>query len=711
MKLMENDLINDLIVRLKTYQTDDEIKLINDAISFAINVHRNQYRKSGEPYYYHLIEVAKILTEIKLDNSSIASGLLHDSIEDTNTSLDEIKDKFGNEIANLVNGLTKINKFSLKINNLKLGENYRKLLLAASEDLRVILIKLADRLHNMRTLDFFEDESKKIRIALETQEIYAPLAQRLGIRDWQEQLEDLSFQKINPEARSSIIDRLDYLNNHDDNIIDEIRYELKKLLLSEEINCSINGRLKSPFSIWNKIKNKDISFEQLSDIMAFRIITNSTRECYKALGIIHRRFSYIQGRFKDFISSPKSNGYRSLHTSVIGPKNKKIEIQFRSNAMDQISEYGVAAHWKYKDPKISNVKDTKEYRWMHDLLELMDNSTTQDELIENSKIKLFQDNIYVFSPKGDLMELPKNATPVDFAYSIHSEIGDKCVAAKINGKLQPLKMKLNNGDQVEIFTSKSAQPSPLWERFAVTTKVKSHLRKFMRSKKMNEHVSFGKDILINQFKKEKIDFNEEAIIKFLPDFNSNNIENLYQLIGSGSITAIAVLKKIFPELKIKSIRKNIENLNQPIKLKGLTMGMSYHLAGCCSPIKGDHIVGIVTAGLGVSVHTIDCQTLDSYSDSPERWLDISWETDNDNSQLLISRISIVLTNKAGSLGKVTHAIAKNNGNISNIHFTNRKIDFFEMVIDIEVRDNNHLNNIIAALRLLPEISSLERVKG
>ena len=504
---------------------------------------------------------------------------------------------------------------------------------------------------------------------------------------------------------------MEYLNKKDENIIDNISYELKKLFLEENIKCQIHGRLKTPLSIWNKIKNKDISFELLSDIMAFRVITNSTRECYKALGIIHRQFTFIQGRFKDFISSPKSNGYRSLHTSVIGPNNRKIEIQFRSNVMNQIAEFGVAAHWKYKDPKISKENDIKEYKWIYDLVELMENSSSQDELIDNSKMKLFQENIYVFSPKGDVFELPKNATPIDFAYSIHSEIGDKCVACKINGKLQPLKMKLKNGDQVEIITSTNAQPSPLWERFTVTSKVKSQVRRFMKSKKIDEHIVFGKEILKNLFERENIEFSEIAVKNVLKNYNCKKINNLYELIGSGSVTASSVIKSIFPELKFKTKKSNKRSINQPIKLKGLTVGMTYHLAGCCSPIKGDQIVGIVTAGLGVAVHTVECETLESYSDSPERWLDVSWETDNDIDQLSISRINIILTNKAGSLGKAANVIAKNNGNIANIRFSSRKVDFFEIMIDIEVRDKNHLSNIVAALRLLSEVSSVERIKG
>ena len=636
--------------------------------------------------------------------------MLHDIVEDTPITIDEIKKNFGEEISNLVDGLTKINKLSLKKNNQKLGENYRKLLLATSQDLRVILIKLADRLHNMKTIDYLNDQEKIIRISFETQEIYAPLAQRLGVREWQEQLEDLAFKKLNPDARSSIIDRLNHLNKIDENIIEDINNELKNLFTEEGVNCEIIGRIKSPYSIWNKIKNKNLSFEQLSDIMAFKIITNSSRDCYKALGAVHRKYSYIQGRFKDFISSPKPNGYRSLHTTIIGPKNKKIEIQFKSKVMNQIAEFGIAAHWKYKNPKIAKEKETKEYQWLYDLLELLENSSSQEELINNSKIKLFEDNVYVFSPKGDVFELPKGATSIDFAYSIHSEIGDKCVGCKINGKAQPLKTILKNGDQVEIITSSSASPSPLWERIAVTSKVKSQLRKFLRSKKKNEHIKFGSEILKNSFEKEELEYSEQAINKIINLFNCNSIDNLFELVGSGSLTASSVLKKIYPELKFNKIKSNVKS-SQGVKLKGLTLGMSYNLAGCCSPIQGDKIVGIVTAGLGVSIHTIDCETLNSYSDSPERWLDVSWDIDNESQQLLVSRISVTLINKPGSLGKVTSVIAKNNGNISNIRFYTRKVDFYELIIDIEVRNNIHLTNIIAALRLLSEVSSVERVKG
>ena len=391
---MENKKIKELIDLAVSYIPKSEVKVISKAITFSSQAHDKQLRKSGEPYINHPIEVAKILTGIKLDVSSIVTGLLHDTVEDTIITTSEIKNIFGNEVSNLVDGLTKINKFSLKVKNLKLGENYRKLLLAATKDLRVILIKLADRLHNMQTLRFVDNHHKRISTSLETLDIYAPLAQRLGMREWQDKLEDLSFQFINPEARNSILERLEYLNSKDVNVVDEIRYELNKSFIDENVDCKIYGRIKSPYSIWNKIKNKDISFEQLSDIMAFRIITNSTRECYKLLGVTHRKYSYIHGRFKDFISSPKINGYRALHTSVIGPQNRKIEIQFRSNVMNQIAEFGVAAHWKYKDPKEIKERDTKEYRWMHELLDLMNSSSSQDELIENSKIRFFQDNIY-----------------------------------------------------------------------------------------------------------------------------------------------------------------------------------------------------------------------------------------------------------------------------------------------------------------------------
>ncbi len=697
--------------KLIFYLNSDDKNKVYNALKLSENVHSNQLRKSGDPFILHPLEVAKILTSIKLDADSISAGLLHDTVEDTNLSIDDINKKFGKQISDLVQGLTKISKYSLKVNNQKFGENYKKLILATTKDIRVILVKLADRLHNMRTLNFIDDVNKKNNIALETLEVFAPLAQRLGMKEWQDELEDLSFKIINPEARKSVIDRLEYLKSKDENIVDEIRYELKKIFLKEDIFCKIEGRIKSPFSIWNKIKNKNISFEQLSDIMAFRIVTNSTRECYRCLGIIHRRYPYIQGRFKDFISAPKSNGYRALHSSVMGPKNKKIEIQFRSNVMNQIADFGVAAHWKYKDPKKINEKDTKEYIWIHDLVDSMNTSNSQDELIANSKLKVFQNDIYVFTPKGDVIELPKNATSIDFAYAIHTQVGDKCVAVKINEKLQPLKTILQNGDQIEIITSETSQPSPLWERFAVTTKVRSQLRRFFRSKKKDEYIIFGREILYSFFQKENYEISSSVEKKITNEYKIKNMENLYELIGSGSITAASVLKKIYPEYNYVSNIKSNANKNLSVQLKGLTAGMSYHLAGCCSPLLGDNIVGIVTAGIGVAVHTVDCQTLRSYEDTPDRWLNLSWDLNSNLNILSNSKIVVVLENKPGSLGKITTVIAKNNGNISNINFSVRKLDFFEIIIDIEVRNSNHLQNIIAALRMEPEVSSLERLKG
>ena len=706
-----NKKIHKEIELITSYLNTEEKNKVRHALKLSEEAHSDQLRKSGDPFITHPLEVAKILTSIKLDADSIVAGLLHDTLEDTNLNIKEINKNFGNQIVELVDGLTKINKYSLKVNNQKFGENYKKLILATTKDLRVILVKLADRLHNMRTIQFIKDANKKTKIALETLEVFAPLAQRLGMKEWQDELEDLSFEVINPDAKKTIIERLEYLKSKDDNIVDEIRYELKNIFFREDIFCKVEGRIKTPYSIWNKIKNKNISFEQLSDIMAFRVITNSTRECYRCLGVIHRQYPYIQGRFKDFISAPKSNGYRALHTSVMGPKNKKIEIQFRSNVMDQIADFGVASHWKYKDPKKIKEKDAREYKWVHDLVDSMNSSFTQDELIQNSKIRVFQNDIFVFTPKGDLIELPKNATPVDFAYAIHSQIGDKCVAAKINDKLQPLKTILKNGDQIEIITSENSQPSPLWRRFAVTTKVKSQLRRFFRFKKKEEHIIFGREILINYFQKENYEFNKNIEQKILKDFNYTSIDEVYALIGSGEITALSVIKKIYPEYNYIPVSKFNESIQNPIKLKGLTAGMSYHLAGCCSPLKGDSIVGIVTAGIGVAVHTLDCDTLSSYQDTPDRWLNISWDNQNNLPTVSNSRIVVVLFNIPGSLGKVTTVIAKNNGNISNILFSVRKADFFEIIIDIEVRDANHLQNIIAALRMEKEVSSLERLKG
>ena len=479
----------------------------------------------------------------------------------------------------------------------------------------------------------------------------------------------------------------------------------------ENIKSKVEGRLKKPYSIWLKIKNKNITFEQLSDIMAFRIILNSSHYCYQALGVIHKNFSMVPGRFKDFISVPKENGYRSLHTTIIGPKNKKIEIQIRSKAMHEIAEFGVAAHWKYKDPKEVKEKDSKEYNWLHNLIEIIDQVPTKDEINNYTRIQLFKDYVYVFSPKGDIYELPKNATSIDFAYAVHSEVGDSCIGTKINGKMQPLNMKLNNGDQIEIITSNESTPSPLWRRFAVTSRVRSRIKKFIRSQKRDEYITLGKEIINSSFENENLNFNENILKKSLNKFNVKNIEDLYQMLGSGTFTPTSVLKSIYPEFKINNSENKKNKKNKPILLKGLTPGMAYNLSRCCSPIPGDKIVGIITAGSGVLIHTIDCETLESLSNMPERWLDVSWEYDPKNSKFQVGRIKIIIINKHGSLGIVSTAIANNNGNISNIHFDNRNKDFYELSVDIEVRNSNHLKNIIAALRIEEVTSSIERIKG
>ena len=703
--------IESIINSIKTYDPNVNSDQILKAYEFSKKVHSKQIRASGVPYLEHPIQVAKLLTEIKLDGPSIVTGLLHDTVEDTETSILEIKNKFGNEITYLVDGLTKINQLSLKKNFDSSSENFRKLLLATSQDIRVILIKLADRLHNMRTLHYFKDNNKKYRIAYETQEIYAPLAQRLGIKEWQDELEDYSFKIVNPDARNSIIERLNYLNKKDESIIDDIRYSLQLLLNKEGINSKVEGRLKNPYSIWLKIKTKNITFEQLSDIMAFRIIVNSSRYCYQALGAIHKNYSMVPGRFKDFISVPKENGYRSVHTTIIGPKNKKIEIQIRSNAMHEIAEYGVAAHWKYKDPKQIKERDSKEYQWLHDLVDIIEHATSSNDLMKNTSMQLFKDSIYVFSPKGDIFELPKNATSIDFAYAIHSEIGDRCIGTKVNGKMQPLNIKLNNGDQIEIITSEESSPSPLWKRFAVTSKVRSRIRRFIRSQKRDEYIKFGKEILSHSFKNENLNYSENVLMTILKKYNTKKLEDLYEMVGSGTFTAKSIIKTIYPELKLRNNNKKINKNVKPVRLKGLTPGMAYHLSECCSPIPGDQIVGIISPGEGVLVHTIDCETLESYSDSPDRWLDVSWEYDTKNTKLQVGRIRIIIVNKPGSLGIISTLIAKNNGNISNIHFDSRSKDFYKLSIDIEVRDSNHLNNIIAALRLENITSFIERIKN
>jgi GTP diphosphokinase / guanosine-3',5'-bis(diphosphate) 3'-diphosphatase len=658
-----------------------------------------------------------------MDTGTIVTAILHDTLEDTSATYDELKSKFGKEVADLVNGVSKLTRIESQTVEGKQAENFRKLLLAMSEDIRVLLVKLADRLHNMRTIEAIENPEKRRRIALETLEIYAPLAERVGVHTIKEELEDLAFGQLNQDARESISNRLAFLRSEGTDIVENIIDELTKLLKDAGIEADITGREKTRYSIWKKMQRKNVAFEQLSDIMAFRVLVDTTEQCYMVLGLIHSRYPSVPGRFKDYISTPKPNGYRSIHTTVMGPSRQRVEIQIRTHEMDEQADLGVAAHWAYKSGKPPSLKDVKKYRWLRELLEILEHEQHPEDFWENTKLELFQDQVFVFSPKGDLTELPNGATPIDFAYAVHSDIGNKCVGAKINGRIAPLNTRLANGDQVEIITSKTQAPSPTWERFVVTGKARSHIRKYIRNQQRGEYVTLGKAMLQKIFRQEGYEFTEKAVSGVLSQFSADESDDIYAKIGSGLLVARDVFKAIFPGHKTEMVKRPAADMdkavmvkmhgerNAPMPIRGLIPGMAVHFARCCHPLPGDRIVGIVTTGKGVTIHTIDCDTLETFADTPERWLDVSWGEGPNTPEAHVGRILVTFQNEQGALATMSTVIAKNGGNIVNLKITSRSVDFWDLTVDVYVSDTKHLNNIIAALRATPVISSVERARG
>jgi GTP diphosphokinase / guanosine-3',5'-bis(diphosphate) 3'-diphosphatase len=707
----------ELVERVKAYDPQADESALNRAYVFSMKAHGAQKRASGDPYFSHPVEVAGILARMKLDAASIITGLLHDTVEDTLATLEDIERLFGADIARLVDGVTKLSRLELQSDQTKQAENFRKLVLAMSEDIRVLLVKLADRLHNMRTLHFVKDEEKRRRIARETMEIYAPLAERIGMHEMKDELEDLAFAELYPDARQSIIARLAFLREKGGDLAERIIDELNETLAKGGLEAEVSGREKTAYSVWRKMQKKNVGFEQLSDIMAFRVVVDTVEQCYHALGVIHSRYPVVPGRFKDYISTPKPNNYSSLHTGVIGPEKQRIEVQIRTKEMHEVAELGVAAHWVYKQgaPKTEG----RQYRWLRELLDILEHASDPQEFLEHTKLEMFQDQVFCFTPKGDLIALPRGATPVDFAYAVHSVIGDTCVGVKINGRLTPLRTQLANGDQVEIITSKAQTPSPTWERFVVTGKARARIRRFIRTQQRQQYLDLGKAILQKAFRHDGHDFSEKALEGVLKTFNCEGVEDLYVAVGEGLATGREVVHAIYPPrpdakpakvvpLAAARGKKALENA---VPIRGLIPGMALHFAGCCHPLPGDRIVGIVTTGKGVTIHTIDCDALANFAETPERWLDVAWNREGDSETGHVGRINVTLGNEPGSLGSLTTVIGKHRGNITNLKITNRSADFFEILVDIEVTDVRHLTNIIAALRATPVINSVERARG
>ncbi len=707
----------ELIELVKSYDPDADEGVLNRAYVYSMKAHGAQRRASGDPYFSHPVEVAGILARMKLDTASIATGLLHDTVEDTVATLGDIERLFGHEIGRLVDGVTKLSRIELQSDQTKQAENFRKLVLAMSEDIRVLLVKLADRLHNMQTLHFIESGEKRRRIARETLDIYAPLAERIGMHRMKDELEDLAFAELYPDVRAGILARLDFLRDKESDIIPRIVSELERKLGESGLSgASVSGRPKSPFSIWRKMQKKSVGFEQLSDVMAFRVLVADIGECYHALGAIHSAYHVVPGRFKDYISTPKPNGYRSLHTGIIGPERQRIEVQIRTPEMHEVADYGVAAHWTYKQD--AGKTEGPQYRWLRELLEILQHAAGAEEFLEHTKLEMFQDQVFAFTPKGDLIALPRGATPIDFAYAVHSEIGDRCIGAKINGRLVPLRSHLANGDQVEIITSRAQTPSPTWEEFVVTGKARARIRRFIRTQERAQYLKLGRAIVQKAFRQEGREFLERALEPLLKSFNCASVEDLYVAVGAGNITGAAVTKAAFPDkedgkdkvVPISRARRKGRPNDIAVSIRGLIPGMAMHLAGCCHPLPGDRIVGIVTTGKGVTIHTMDCETLENFTDTPERWLDVAWS--NSEADLIhVGRINVTIANEPGSLGTLATVIGKQGGNISNLKVTNRSTDFFELLLDVEVGDVKHLTTIMGALRASPVINSVERARG
>ncbi|WP_184042716.1 RelA/SpoT family protein [Roseospira visakhapatnamensis] len=712
----------ELVDRVMSYDPAADEDALHRAYVYAMKMHGSQLRESGDPYFSHPIEVAGILTAYKLDCASIITALLHDVIEDTTATVDEVARLFGAEVATLVDGVTKLAKIKLQPGgSTREAENFRRLVLAMSNDIRVLLVKLADRLHNMRTLRFVKKPEKRRRIALETMEIFAPLAERIGMHEVKDELQDLAFKELHPDARESILTRLSFLQEQGAELKAQILDELHKVMGEHDLEASISGRVKSSYSIWEKMHRKEVDFEQLSDIMAFRIMVDSLEDCYRALGVIHAGYRMVPDRFKDYISTPKANGYQSIHTAVLGPRNHRIEVQIRTHEMHEVAERGVAAHWSYKQGLRQNV-DGKQYRWLRELIEILEHTSNPDEFLEHTKLAMYADQVFCFTPKGDIINLPVGATPVDFAYAVHTDVGNRCAGARVNGRLVPLRHVLNNGDQVDIATSKSQTPSPDWENFVVSGKARAQIRRFIRLRQREQYASLGRQMLSREFAKSGYSFTEKGLEGVLSRFRAPSLEDLCAEVGAGTTSAREVVTAVYPGLKAPHrlarvmqpfsrgwSRSRPETGKTPIPIKGLIPGMAIKYAGCCHPLPGDRIVGIVNTGTGVTIHTIDCDQLESYTDEPQRWLDLAWD-DQATADVHTGRLKVVVGNHMGTLSELSTVIAKNLGNITNLKITNRSIDFFDMMIDVEVHDVRHLTNIIAALRASPSVNSVERAR-
>lgn len=717
----------ELVDMVRAYDPSVDEALLNKAYIFSVKAHGEQMRHSGDPYYAHPIEVAGILAGLHLDVASICTALLHDVLEDTHVTYNELAKEFTPEIAELVRGVTKLGNVELSANASReraQAENFQKFVLAMSKDVRVLLVKMCDRLHNMRTLHFHPKAESRERIARETMEIYAPLARRVGVDRICSELEDLSFRHLNPSAFESITKRLETWRSDQKVAISEMSIALRDLAQNENVEARIYGREKRPFAIWRKLQRQGISFDDVADIFAFRIVVDSPSDCYRVLGLLHQQYRCVPARFRDFISVPKPNGYQSLQTTILSPDNRRVELQIRTERMEDVAERGVAAHWAYKDnsyaydPESAKASGGDPLRRIRPLVEMMEQSGDADEFLEHAKLEMFTDQVFTFTPKGDLIALPRRATPLDFAYAVHTKVGDTCIGAVINGREVPLRTRLNNGDVVKIIRGGQPEAQPDWENMVATGKARSALRRLTRTGEADEFKRIGQMLADHAFAREDKDFSESALTDALKRLNFETVDPLYEALGRGNLSIQNFMNAVFPGRESTKtldefVNRDIIDDNTAklyVKGEGLRAGVSMHLSDCCSPIPGDRIVGYQSEGRGVDIHAIDCEVLAGLEDQQDRWLDLGWRRAAAQTAST-GRVTTTVEHIPGALADVTKIVGEAGGNLTNIKTVKRGPSFFDMVIDIEVSDNRHLIQIVAALRASAYVVSANRTRA
>ena len=726
----------DLVDRVRRYNPNTDEALLNRAYVYAMKAHGEQKRASGDPYFSHPLQVAAILTDLKLDDATIAAALLHDTIEDTETTRAEIDELFGREIGVLVEGLTKLKKLDLVTKEAKQAENLRKLLLAITADVRVLLVKLADRLHNMRTLQYMRPEAR-LRVSQETIDIYAPLAGRMGMHEMREELEDLAFREINPDGYAVVSERLGALAERQHHLISEIEQQLTRKLADRGIVANVSGRRKRPYSIWRKMERKSVGFEQLSDIFGFRVIVQTVEEVYAALGVVHTTWPVVPTRFKDYISTPKGNDYRSIHTTVIGPGKQRVELQIRTFAMHQIAEYGIAAHALYKDgagsPTEMLTRESRAYAWLRHTVEMLSEGSNPEEFLEHTKLELFQDQVFCFTPKGALIALPRGATPIDFAYAVHTDVGNGAIGCKINGQIAPLVSQLGNGDEVEIITSTTQlSPPAAWESLVVTGKARAAIRRATRVAVRNQYAGLGRRIVERLFQRAKLAYSDDKLLTALPRLARASIEDVMSAVGRSELKASDVARAMYPDFKeemaaaraqrrrlrdsgwfgLKRLRGvKVQSAGDPaIPIRGINSDLPVRFAPNGGAVPGDRIVGILNPGEGITIYPIHSPSLSEFEDVPERWLDVRWDDDGPP-QRFPAQLLVQSVNEPGSLAAITQVIAENDGNIDNVKMTHRTSDVTDVIIDMSVYDLKHLTAIIAQLRAKKAVAKVERING